>query len=220
MTVPRRAPKLLFYWGLTNLPSGRFSRLRPNIWMRPRIPWTGGQNGWQQALPGLLAAPRSFPMMDHPTLPSCVGQNAAVPAGHRPSACWCTKQQVCSSATARRSPCRSGLGLTHRPMPPAQTAMRGPARTHALSVHWHRINLTMSWPARRICGLPKGPTAAPVVLSDGPAPYRSALAAFPNNPLSTCAHFWESDVTHGKAVYREKTDPDAPCQVGLVGSRR
>lgn len=58
----------------------------------------------------------------------------------------------------------------------------------------------MSRPAWRISGLPKGRPAEAVALSAAPAPSHRSSDVCRNNPLSTCAHFWESDAHSKKSV--------------------
>lgn len=147
----------------------------------------------------------------------CDGRIAAAQTGLRPSGCSSIARRDCSSASERRWPCPSSLICPRLHTAPAQAVRHAPAKPPARSVRLHRVETTTFRPVSRIFDPPKVRPAARVALCAAPVRSRPGSADKRHNPLSTCAHFWESEPTSRKGMFpRETTDPHAPREIGLV----
>lgn len=156
-------------------------------------------------------------MTARPMRHSCDGRIAAGQAGLRLSGCSSTARRVCSSASVRHWPCPSSLIFPLLLRAPAQAVRHAPAKPPARSGRLHRAGTMTFRPVSRIFDLPRVHPVAMDALYAAPVRSRPGSAVKRHNPLSTCAHFWESEPTSRKGMFpRETTDPHAPREIGLV----
>ena len=131
--------------------------------------------------------------------PFCGGRIGPGPAFPHLSVCWSMKRPDCSSASAPHWRYRN---VSIFPLPleiRVRPARINPVQRHALWAQCGRDRTMMFPPVSHTSKARRVLNAVTAALCAARARSHRPLAAPLNNPLFTCAPFWESDCEHGRA---------------------